>query len=338
MMRMKAAVIVRAKAPWEIQDLKDPIPQAGQVLIKIIASGICGTDVHVHQGAFPVSFPIVAGHEPVGRIVQLGPGVVDLKVGDRVGVSWSQKGCGRCMLCQERHSRYCHEAQTWMNLGGGNAELMLAWSDGCTLLPENLPDVLAAPLFCAGYTIASGYANAQPKSLERIAVLGFGGLGHLAVQYAKAKGHPVLVLTHSLDKAKEAKALGADEVIQIKDNVGKALLAAGGADIILHTANSSIAANQALEGLLPEGRLVVMALDPNAIQALPIALIHKQIKIIGSLQSERRDLVDILNLAAQGKVKPIVETYALSQVNEVIQRLIDGKVRYRAVLQVAKVA
>lgn len=147
---MKAAVLVKLNTPWEIRELPDPIPQAGQVLIKVHASGMCGTDVHAHRGIFPIRFPLVAGHEPVGEIVKLGPGVIDLKVGDRVGVSWVQKGCGRCLYCQQSRDSFCNGpegAQTWMNIGGGNSELMLAWAQGCTLLPDGLDYVTAAPLF-----------------------------------------------------------------------------------------------------------------------------------------------------------------------------------------------
>ena len=334
---MKGAVITKINAPWEIRELPNPIPKAGQVLIKVHASGMCGTDIHVHHGLIPVKLPIVAGHEAVGEIVQLGAGVTDLKVGDRVGISWHQKGCGRCPYCQRKKMMYCNGlpggAETWMNIGGGNSELMLAWAEGCTLLPEKLSYEEAAPLFCAGYTVASGYFNARPVPGERVAVLGLGGLGHLAVQYAKAKGHYVIVLTSSEDKTPLAKKLGADEVVATKDHIGHALMKVGGANIILNTGSSSSIAGQALEGLLPEGRLVVMGFDPEPIPCSPVTLISKQPEIKGSTQNERSDLVDILNLAAEGKVKPMLEVYPLEDVNKVLERLMAGKVRMRAVLK-----
>lgn len=333
---MKAALIVKTNSPWEIRTLPDPTPKQGQVLIKIHASGMCGTDLHVHQGNFPVKLPIIAGHEPVGEIIEVGAGVTSLKKGDRVGVSWAQKGCGRCSFCQKEQLKYCNGRpegpQSWMDLGGGNSELMLAWEEGCTLLPEGLSYEQAAPLFCAGFTVASGFFNAQPKPGEKVAILGLGGLGHLAVQFAKAKGNPVVVVTSSQDKADLARQLGADEVIITSDNVGKALAQIGGVDIILHTASSSKLANDSLEGLLPEGRLIVMAIDVNDIAAKPTALIHNQIKIAGSLQNNRSDLVDILNLAAKGKVKVMIETYPLERINEALERLAQNKVRFRAVI------
>jgi D-arabinose 1-dehydrogenase-like Zn-dependent alcohol dehydrogenase len=333
---MKAAVMTKIKAPWEIKNLPDPQPSERQVVIKIHASGLCGTDAHIYNGFFPVPVPIVVGHEPVGEIVRIGSGVTDLKVGDRVGVSWNQKGCGRCIYCQKHDMNDCNGKpegpETWINMGGGNSELMLAWADGCTLLPKNLSYELAAPLFCAGFTIASGYFNANPIPGERIAILGLGGLGHLAIQYAKAKGHPVLVITSSEDKIPLAKQLGADEVVIAKDHAGKALAKAGGANIILNTSNSNKLASQSLEGLLPEGRLVTMGIDNEKIELSSMDMILKRLRIVGSGQNKRSDLVDILYLAAEGKVKPIIEVYRLEQINEALQRLINGKVRFRAVI------
>lgn len=281
--------------------------------------------------------PLILGHEPVGEIVELGAGVTDLKVGDRVGVSWVQKGCGRCPYCQKQKALYCTGfaagPKTWIQMGGGLSEFMVAWAEGCTLLPNGLSYELAAPLFCAGYTIASGYANAKAKGGEKIAVLGLGGLGHLAVQYAKAKGHQVIVLTHSEDKQQLAKQLGADEVIVAKGHIGKSLKQAGGVDVILNTGNSTKLAVESLEGLLPEGRLVYMSVEPEPMNIPPYLMISKQLQVIGSKQSNREDLVNILELTAQGKVKPLTEIYSLNEVNQVLDRLIQGKIHLRAVLK-----
>lgn len=334
---MKAAVLEKFNAPWTIKELPQPKPQSGQILIKVHASGLCGTDLHIHHGIMPISLPLVCGHEPVGEIVEVGAGVENLKVGDRVGVCWNQKGCGRCPSCQSQRELYCMGSpkgpQTWMNLGGGNSEFMLAWAAGCILLPEKLSYEYAAPLFCAGYTIASGYANAHPKPGERIAVLGIGGLGHLALQYAKAKGHPVIALTHSAEKVDLLKSFGADEIVVIKKHVGKELAAVGGADIILGTGNSCKVSSESLEGLLPEGRFIGMGIDTEEMRASPVLLLSKQLTIKGSKQNKRADLIDILSLAAKGKVKPMVELYSLEEINHVLTRLNEGKVRFRAVIQ-----
>jgi D-arabinose 1-dehydrogenase-like Zn-dependent alcohol dehydrogenase len=332
---MRAAVVTAVQKPWSLQNVPDPKPKDGQVLIRIRASGMCGTDLHVQHGHFPVPLPMVIGHEPVGEIVALGAGVTDLRVGDRVGVSWTQKGCGRCRACQIGRPLYCPEAQTWVNLGGGNAELMLAWAQGCTLLPKDIEWNDAAPIFCAGFTVFSGIRNASPRPGDRVAVLGIGGLGHLALQYSKALGLETFALTGSESKVAEAKQLGADEVIVTKGDLGKSLLDAGGADVILGTTNSAEQATQAVKGLRPEGRFVNMGLLDGTIAVDPMQFLLTQARVIGSQQNYRRDLVEALELVASKKVKPMLEVYPLEKANEVRDRLEAGKVRYRAVLTLA---
>jgi D-arabinose 1-dehydrogenase-like Zn-dependent alcohol dehydrogenase len=330
---MRAAVIIKYNQPWEIQKLPDPHPQAGQVLIRIRASGMCGTDLHVHHGMFPLPTPVVAGHEPAGEIVEVGPGVTHLKVGDRVGVHWSQKGCGRCAMCQSGREGSCAQAQSWMNLGGGNSELMLAWASGCTLLPDGLDFATAAPIFCAGYTVMSGLRNADPKPGERVAVLGLGGLGHLALQFSHALGLTTFALTGQAGKKEELRKMGADEVLVAGDDPGKALADAGGADVILSTTNSGKQVSSAFRALRPGGRLVNMGVStdgPIAIDVMTLMMGQRQLR--GSSQDERSDLYEALQLVASGKVKPAVETYPLEEANVVRDRLAAGKVRYRAVL------
>jgi D-arabinose 1-dehydrogenase-like Zn-dependent alcohol dehydrogenase len=331
---MRAVLLKQYDKPWSLETVADPKPAPGQVLIRIRASGMCGTDIHVHHGHFPLELPKVLGHEPVGEIVALGAGVLGLRPGDRVGVSWHQRGDGRCRACQEGRPNYCPEGQTWMNLGGGNSELMLAWATGCTLVPAGLDDAAAAPIFCAGYTVMSGLRNADPRPGDRVAVLGIGGLGHLAIQYARALGLEVFALTGTAAKKDEAKKLGASEVIVATGDLGAALFAAGGADVILGTTNSAAHATQALSGLRPEGRFVNMGALDGPIQADSLLLLSRQARLVGSSQNHRRDLVEALDLAAAGKVRAQIETYPLDKANEVRDRLAAGKVRYRAVLTI----
>ena len=330
---MRAAVITRYNEPWEFQNLADPRPQAGQVLIRIHASGMCGTDLHVHHGLFPLKPPVVAGHEPTGEIVEVGAGVTHLKVGDRVGVHWNQKGCGRCAECQSGHEGGCALAQSWMNLGGGNSELMLAWASGCTLLPDGLDYALAAPIFCAGYTVMSGLRNAGLRPGERVAVLGLGGLGHLALQFSHALGLTTFALTGQAGKRDELRKMGADEVLVAGEDPGKVLADAGGADVILSTTNSGKQVASAFKALRPNGRLVNMGVTtdgPIAVDVMSLTLGQRQLR--GSSQDERADLYEALQLVAAGKVRPAVETYPLAEANAVRDRLAAGKVRYRAVL------
>jgi D-arabinose 1-dehydrogenase-like Zn-dependent alcohol dehydrogenase len=330
---MRAAVIAKFNQPWEIQKLPDPHPAPGQVLIRVRASGMCATDLHVHHGLFPVPTPLVAGHEPVGDIVELGAGVTNLRVGDMVGVHWTQKGDGRCAQCMAGHENRCANGQTWMNLGGGNSELMLAWASGCTILPEGLDPIAAAPIFCAGYTVMSGLRNADPKPGERVAVLGLGGLGHLALQYSHALGLETLAVTGQANKKDELTKMGADEVLAGGDDPGKVLNEAGGVDVILSTTGASKQVASAFAGLRPGGRFVNMGLitdGPIPIDSMTLMFGQRQLR--GSSQDERSDLWEALQLVASGKVKPVLETYPLEEANAVRDRLQEGKVRYRAVL------
>lgn len=330
---MKAAHVVQYEKPWEIRDVADPTPAPGQVLIEVGACGMCGAEVHIHHGDFAwLKLPCVPGHEPVGRIVAVGAGVTSLKVGDRVGVSWIQKGCGRCKACQSGRALYCPQSQTWMNMGGGFSQLMLAWAEGCTVVPDELDDVTAAPIFCAGFTVMSGLRNAEPRAGERVAVLGVGGLGHIAIQLAAALGFETVAVTSSADKSAEAKRLGASEVVIAGQNTGESLQKAGGADVILSTTNSAQQVTHAVAGLRPEGRLVNMGALDGPIQLDSGPMLVRQLKVVGSTQNRRGDLVDTLALAAKGKIKPLIETFPLDRVNDAFARLESGKMRYRGVL------
>jgi D-arabinose 1-dehydrogenase-like Zn-dependent alcohol dehydrogenase len=265
-------------------------------------------------------------------IDRIGDGVRSPKVGDRVGVSWFQAGCGRCRYCQVKKAKFCAEPKTWITNGGGYAEYMIAEAEGCTLLPDGLGWESAAPLFCGGFSAMSAYRAARPQPGERIAVIGIGGLGHLALQVAKAMGHEVVAITNSPDKRQDAIAMGADDVLVVKDHVGQELAKMGGVDAVLSFSPSMKQNSQAMEGLRAGGRLVTTAVSAEPIQGDPIQMLFKQTSIIGSAHNDPADLVDILGLAAMGKVKPQLEIYPLDDINRVLARLAEGKVRHRAVV------
>jgi len=326
---MKAAVVPGVNSTWEVKDVPTPEPATNQVLIKIAASGLCYTDVHITKGAIPTQFPRTLGHEPVGEIVAIGEGVRTRQVGDRVGVPWVQASCGRCEWCLRGKRIFCaNQIGTGVQMQGSHAEYMLAYADATMLLPEGLSYEQAAPIFCAGYTVWSGIRIADPKPHERIAVVGVGGLGHLAIQYAKAAGFETIAISHSPDKEKMIRDLGADEVV----TNGEQLQKIGGADIILATANSYKPAAAAMQGLRPDGRLVAIGVSDEPFEVNVGPLILQRQRIIGSTQNDVEYLYEALDYVAKGKVRVITETYSLDEINRAYERVENGDVRFRAVI------
>jgi alcohol dehydrogenase len=326
---MKAAVVPAANSKWEVKEVPTPEPGPNQVLIKIRASGLCYTDVHLTAGELPGPFPRVLGHEPVGEIVALGTGVRTRRIGDRVGVPWVQTSCGRCEWCLRGRPMFCANViSTGMEAPGGHAEYMVAYADATMLLPDSVSYEQAAPIFCAGYTVWSGLRWADPQPGERVAVVGIGGLGHLAIQYAKAAGFPTIAISRSPDKDKLIRSLGADEIARD----GKGLADLGGADIVLGTSNSNDAMADSIQGLRPDGKLVLMGFEAKPLALSGADLIMKRLKIIGSQQNSREHLYEALEYAGKGKVKIITETYPLNDINKAYERVVEGKVRFRAVI------
>ncbi len=326
---MRAAIVPSTNSAWVLREVPTPEPGPNQVLLKIHASGICYTDVHQTRGELPGPFPRTLGHEPVGEIVAVGAAVTTRKVGDRVGVPWYQATCGRCEWCSRGKPMFCAEAVgTSVQIGGGHAEYMLAHADATMLLPDGLAYEQAAPIFCAGYTVWSGLRWAAPQPGERVAIIGIGGLGHLALQYAKATGFHAIAVSHSPDKDRLIRELGADEIVRD----GQGLVRAGGADVVLGTSNSTDAMADSIQGLRPDGRLVVMGIDTKPLPISPLALVMKRIKIIGSQQNGREYLYEALALAASGKVRVMAETYGLDEILKAYERVERGAVRFRAVV------
>jgi alcohol dehydrogenase len=212
---------------------------------------------------------------------------------------------------------------------GSHAEYMVAYADATTLLPNDLEYEQAAPVFCAGYTVWSGLRFADPKPHERIAVLGIGGLGHLAVQYSKAAGFYTIAITHSKDKENLASKLGADLIV----SNGERLKPAGGADVILVTSNSYTAASESLKGLRPDGRMVLMGLSDEPL-IVTAEIIGNRSRIIGSTQNDHEYLYEALDYVAKGKVKVIAETYPLHDIARAYENVAAGNVRFRAVIKI----
>lgn len=326
---MKAAYVVAADQPLQVMEVVQPAPSFNEVLIRVRASGICHNDLPSSQGGHRGPFPRTPGHEPAGEIIAVGPGVYDRKVGDRVGVMLWQSACGRCQWCQRGRPLYCSEIRgTSMHLPGSHAEYMTAHASATVLLPDGLSFEQAAPIFCAGFAAYSGLRAADPMPCDRIAVVGIGGLGHLAIQYAKAAGFHTIAISSDARKEALIRELGADDVVLD----GKSLAAIGGADIVLGTSVSADAQADAIQGLRPEGRLVVMGFESKPLSLSAGLLVSKRLRVIGSQHNNREHLFEALDLAARGKVKAVVETYGLEELNQAHQRLEEGKVRFRAVL------
>jgi D-arabinose 1-dehydrogenase-like Zn-dependent alcohol dehydrogenase len=264
----------------------------------------------------------------VGDIVAVGAGVTKRKVGDRVGVPWVQDTCGRCEWCLRGKPMFCQkQVGTGVTTQGSHAEFMLARAAATVLVPDGLSSEQAAPIFCAGYTVYSGLRLAEPKPHERIAVVGVGGLGHLALQYAKAAGFTTIAVTHSKDKEKMLRELGADEVV----SDGAGLARAGGADVILSTSNSFAAATDSIQALRPDGRVVMMGVGGQSF-TVPTSILWIRGRILGSSQNDPDHLYEALDWAARGKVKVVAETYPLADIARAYDRVKAGEVRFRAVI------
>ncbi|MFL6498750.1 MAG: alcohol dehydrogenase catalytic domain-containing protein [Nitrososphaera sp.] len=333
--KMLAAVVPSVNAKWEVKEVSTPKPRANQVLIKMHASGICYTDVHATHGALGVKFPYTIGHEPAGEIVELGEGVTTRKIGDRVGVPWLQSTCGRCEWCQRGKSSFCpNHIATGINIAGGHAEYMVAYADATQLIPDEVSYDQAAPIFCAGYTVYSGLRFANPKPHERIAVVGIGALGHLGIQYSKAAGFETIAVTHSKDKEELAYKLGADSVV----SDGEALLKDGeGAEvIILATSNSYKATADAIKGIRPDGRVILMGVSSTETLTVSPEILFKRARIIGSTQNDREHLYEALDYVAKGKVKVMTETFPLEEISNAYDKVVNGNVRFKAVVNPTK--
>jgi dehydrogenase len=326
---MLSSVVPSENVKWEVKEVPTPQPRANQVLLKIHASGICYTDVHITKGGLGVKFPNTIGHEPAGEIVALGEGVTTRKVGDRVGVPWLQSTCGRCEWCQRGKLFFCPNlVATGINIPGSHAEYMVAYADATQLLPDGLSYDQAAPIFCAGYTVYSGLRFAYPKPHERVAVVGIGALGHLGIQYSKASGFETIAVTHSKDKEELAYKLGADSVVPD----GDILLKEGGADVILSTSNSYKATADSIKALRPDGRLMLMGVSTTEPLAISPEILFKRGHIIGSTQNDREHLYEALDYVARGKVKVMTEIFLLEDITNAYDKVANGNVRFKAVI------
>jgi D-arabinose 1-dehydrogenase-like Zn-dependent alcohol dehydrogenase len=333
---MKAMVMQSTGSDVSQEDRQRPEAGVDEVLIRVRACGVCHSDLAVQQGAFPfAAFPLVPGHEVAGVVEEVGENVEWPQKGQRVGMPWLYDSCGHCEQCTAGDEVLCNEVQiTGVTRDGGYAEYMIAPASYAVPIPDALSDAEAGPLMCAGLTVHNGLKRAEFQPGEKVAVLGLGGLGHLAVLYAVAMGARVAVLSGSPDKEDEARELGAERFINTREeSMAEALLEwEGGADIVLATSPSGELMSQAVNGLAQDGRLVVLGAAGDEISAAPAALIMGRRKIMGVPSGSRKDIRDALGFAASHGIRPRVTERPLEEANEVLKEMEDGSLRDRVVL------
>jgi len=338
---MQAAVVVQFGRPLVLQERDIPSVGPGQILVKTEACGVCGTDVHAARGDWPVkpSPPFIPGHEAIGRVVAVGAGVTIVKEGDRVGVPWLYSACGHCEHCLSAWETVCAGAQFGgYTKDGGFAEYLLADPDYVAHIPAGLGARDAAPIICAGITSYKGIKQTGAKPGEWIAISGVGGLGHLAIQYARAMGLRVCALDLSDDKLAHARRLGAEFAFNPKNGDPIAAVreaTGGGAHGVLITAPSLDAFKQGVGLTRKRGTCVLVGLPPGEFPVPLFDVVANCITIRGSFVGTREDMAEALAFAAAGKVKADIETQPLSAINQVLERLAHGDVAARVVIEFA---
>ena len=332
---MKAAQITKAGAGFQIVEREIPEPEAGQVRIKVQACGVCHSDVLTVEGSWPgIQYPRVPGHEVAGIIDEVGAGVSEWKKGQRVGVGWHGGQDDTCLQCRRGDFRNCRNLKMpGISYDGGYQQYMVAPVEALAAIPESLSDVEAAPLLCAGITTFNALRHSGALPGDLVAVLGIGGLGHLGIQFANKFGYKVAAIGHGPENATLAKKLGASVYIDSKStNAAEALQKLGGAQVILGTAPSSKAMSELIDGLGPNGKLMVMGVSFDPIEVTPVQLIRGSRTIQGWAAGTPADSEDTLRFAELTGVRPMIETYPLENAAEAYARMMSGKAQFRVVL------
>ncbi|MDE5440779.1 alcohol dehydrogenase AdhP [Bradyrhizobium sp. CSA207] len=335
---MKAAIVRQFGKPLVIEDVPVPQPGPGEVLVKVKACGVCHTDLHAASGDWPVKPvpPFIPGHEVAGIIAALGSGVKNLKVGDAVGVAWLHDACMSCEYCETGWETLCeHQHNTGYSVNGGFAEYVIASAAFAAKLPATIDFAAIAPILCAGVTTYKGLKETEARPGEWVVISGVGGLGHVAIQYAKAMGLKVAAVDIAEDKLALARTTGADLAVNAlaADAVEKVLAATGGgAHGVLVTAVSTAAFAQALKMVRRKGTVSLVGLPPGEFPTPIFDVVLKRITVRGSIVGTRRDLDEAIAFAADGKVKAEVTKVRLAEINDVFDRMKAGKIDGRMVL------
>jgi len=336
---MRVAQVPTKGAKFEIVKRDIPHPGPGEVLIKVEACGICHSDVASKEGLFPgVAYPIIPGHEIVGKIAKVGEGVTLWKEGQRVGAGWHGGHCFICNNCRRGDFIMCDKEQmTGVTRDGGYAEYMLQRAEAVCAIPDGISPEHAAPLLCAGITVFNSLRHSGAHAGDVVAVQGIGGLGHLGVQYANKMGFKTVVLSSSADKKDLSFKLGAHVYLDSsKQNIPEELQKLGGAKVLLATAPNADLISSAIDGLSVGGQVLVLAVDPNPIKVSTMAVIGKRRRVQGWPSGTSMDWEDTLNFSVLHNILPMIEVFPLEEVEKAFHHALSNKARFRVVLSMEK--
>ncbi|WP_409426371.1 alcohol dehydrogenase catalytic domain-containing protein [Mycobacterium sp. SMC-11] len=331
----RAVHVAAVDAPLTLVDVDTSQPGPGQVRIAVAACGVCGTDHAFVSGGFPaMTWPLTLGHEIAGTIAELGSGVTDWQLGERVAVGWFGGHCNHCIPCRKGDFIHCVNASvpSW-HYPGGYAESVTVPANALARIPDELSFVEAAPMGCAGVTTYHALRSTRARAGDRVAVLGLGGLGHLGVQFARAMGFETIAIARGAAKEADALALGAHHYIDsTAGDVAAAMAALGGASVVLATAANSRAMAETLGGLAPRGELVIIGVTGEPLPIAPVQLITPGLSVIGHPSGTARDVEETMAFAVLSGVRARVEERPLAQAAEAYAAMEQGRARYRMVL------
>jgi D-arabinose 1-dehydrogenase-like Zn-dependent alcohol dehydrogenase len=335
---MKAAQVSKPNGDFELVERAVPEPGENEVRVRVEACGVCHSDMMVKEGLWPgLKYPRIPGHEIAGRIDAVGNRVRNWSPGQRVGVGWHGGHCFQCEPCRRGHFILCKNGKiTGINHDGGYAEYMVSPAEAVAAIPEELPAHEAAPLLCAGITVFNALRNSGAKPGDLVAVQGVGGLGHLGIQYAQRMGFVTVALNRGTDKQALAAKLGAHHYVDTKATTpAEALQKLGGARVVLATAPDAKSISALVGGLAPDGKLLIVGAAPEPLSISALDLIGARRSVQGWPSGTAMDSEDTLRFSALAGVRPMIETFPLTQVAEAYQHMASGKVRFRAVLTMA---
>ncbi|HTW45056.1 MAG TPA: alcohol dehydrogenase [Acidobacteriaceae bacterium] len=332
---MKAAQVNKPGTGFQIVEREIPKPDSGQVRIKVLACGVCHSDVLVVEGAWPgIPYPRVPGHEVAGVVDEVGPGVTAWRKGQRVGVGWHGGHDGTCRECRRGDFRNCQNQKiAGISYDGGYQQYMIAPVEALVAIPASLSDVDAAPLLCAGITTYNALRHSGALPGDLVAVQGIGGLGHLGIQFANKFGYKVAAVGRGAENATLAKKLGASVYIDTNaTNAADELQKLGGARVILATAPNSKAMSELINGLGPNGKFIVIGATFDPIEVTPVQLIVGSKSLQGWAAGTPQDSEETLSFAELSGVRAMIETYPLEKAGEAYARMMSGKAQFRVVL------